>query len=329
MNIKDEIWILSDGRPGTVSQSIALAEEIGFEYKIITLEYSFLAKLPNCALSNSLLRLNKISRQKFNNLDYLPSLVISAGRKCAPIALFLKKKSENKTKIIQIMKPDLNFNKFDFLILPKHDEVNEQQFPNLITTIGSLSNVNEKHIELEREKFTNWFSEIKKPKIAVLLGGSSNKTKFEKDSAIKLAKISSKLAEEMNAILLVLNSRRTSEELTKAFRSNLECDFKFYDWRELKDENPYMAILGYADFFIITGDSISMISECCSTGKPVYIFDEKEISAAKHRLFHNDLISKNYAKKLTKNLSKLENFVAPKLQETKRVAALIRLLLTK
>lgn len=324
MNIKDEIWILADDRPGTVSQSIGLAEEIGFEYRIIKLTYSFFSILPNFFLSNSLLRLSAQSQKKIKNLNYLPNLVISAGRRSAPIALHLKHQSENKIKIVQIMRPDLDLKKFDFVILPKHDEVDEKEFSNVITTIGSLTKTNENLIAAEKEKFVSWFQNINKTKIALLVGGSSNKTKFTKSSAIKLAKITTEIAKKMDATLLVLNSRRTSDELTQAVKSNLECDFKLFDWEKVHDTNPYLAILGYADFFIITGDSVSMISECCSTGKPVYIFDEKEISAKKHRLFHQNLFAENYAKKLPRNSLKLENFLPQKLQETKRVAALIR-----
>jgi mitochondrial fission protein ELM1 len=329
INIKDEIWILGDDRPGTVSQSIALAEEIGFEYKVINLTYSSFSKLPNCFFGKSLLRLDKKSRQKFRKFDYMPRIIIGAGRKAAPILLALKKKSGNKSKIVQIMHPNIDLKKFDFVILPKHDQADTKKHPNLIITIGALSKVNDAKIISEKEKFRTWFENIKKPKIALLVGGSSAKTKFEKDSAIRLAKTSSRIAEEMNATLLVLNSRRTSETLTKAIQSNLQCDFKFFDWRKMHNENPYMAILGYADFFIITGDSVSMISECCSTGKPVYIFDEKEISTAKHRRFHHDLIAENYAKNLVKNLARLKNFTERKLHETKRVASLIRSMIAK
>lgn len=324
MNLKKEIWILADGRPGTVSQSIGLAEEIGLDYKIINITYNFFVKIPNCFFSDSLLRLSSSSRKKFENLDYLPSLVISAGRRSSPIALFLKKKSENKTKIIQIMNPNLDFSKFDFVILPKHDEVDEAKFPNVITTIGALTKVRENVVISEQKKFAAEFDKIKKPKIALLLGGSSNKTKFEKESAIKLAKISSEFTKNMGATLLILNSRRTSDELTNAVKSGLDCDFKFFNWKEVRENNPYLAILGYADFFIITGDSVSMISECCSTGKPVYIFDEKEISSEKHRRFHNSLFEKNYAQDLAKTSTKLENSSPEKLQETKRVASLIK-----
>ena len=325
MILKDEIWILGDNRPGTVSQSIGLAEEIGFDYKIINLTYNFLAFLPNFLFSRSMIRLTKDVKNKFQNLDYLPSMIISAGRRSAPVALYLKELSDNRTKIVQIMNPNLNFDKFDFVILPKHDEADESAHSNLITTIGALTKTNEKSIAQEREKFASWFAEIKKPKIALMLGGSSNKTKFTTDSGIELAQIISEITNNMDATLLVLNSRRSCDELSQAVKSNLNCDFKFFDWKETKNENPYLAILGYADFFVITGDSVSMISECCSTGKPVYIFDEKEISSKKHRKFHQNLIAENYAKKLSRNILELEkNSSSKKLLETKKVAALIR-----
>lgn len=316
MIIKKEIWVLIDSRPGTASQAIGLAEEIGLDYRIINLEYGFLSLLPNIFFSDSILRLNQKSRKKINEFNYLPSLVISAGRRSAPISLYLKNKSKNQTKIIQIMNPNLDFKKFDLVILPKHDGYVEEDYPNLITTIGSLTKAKiddgQKFLELRN---------IKKTKIALLIGGSSNKTKFTTESAQKLAKISSKIAQEKNAILLILNSRRTSRDITEAVKSSLECDHQFFDWPEVKDNNPYLAIVGLADYFVITGDSVSMISECCSTGKPVYIFDEKDISSAKHHRFHEELFTQNYARGLS---DKFENFFPSRLQETKRVAEVIR-----
>ena len=54
-----------------------------------------------------------------------------------------------------------------------------------------------------------------------------------------------------------------------------------YDWtwehdsrNIMKSElgNPYYAMLRISDFFVVTGDSISILSEVCSTGKPVYVY---------------------------------------------------------
>ena len=252
-----------------------------------------------------------------------PKIIISAGRRTAPIALALKKLSLNQTKIIQIMNPNLNFKKFDFVILPKHDGFDEKKYPNLITTIGALNKVDQEIIEIEKEKFSQEFANLSKIKIALMLGGSSNKSEFDRKSAKKLAKICSKIAKNMNAILIILNSRRTGDEITDIVKSSLDCDFKFFNWKDCAQNNPYLAILGFSDFFIVTGDSVSMICECCFTEKPVYIFDEKNISTKKHRIFHQNLIAKNYAKKLKANSENLEIFYPQKLEETKRVAKLI------
>src|SRR3546814_6488733 len=38
-----------------------------------------------------------------------------------------------------------------------------------------------------------------------------------------------------------------------------------------KGPNPYFGFLGLADAIVVTCDSISMVSEACSTGKPVLV----------------------------------------------------------
>lgn len=321
--IKDEIWVLVDNRPGNYSQAIGLATELKIPYRIVNISYNLFSFLPNKILRENLFGLTSETQKKIQEFGYFPKLIIAAGRRSAPVSLYLKKQSQNRTKIAQIMKPEIFEDKFDFIILPTHDEYHRDE-KNVIRTLGSLTKTNELTIAAEKEKFAQWFADITKPKIALIIGGSSKKTEFTKNSVIKLTQIASKIAKEMHAKLLVINSRRTRDELTDAIKSALHGDFKLYDWKKIKsDENPFLAILGYSDFFIVSGDSVSMISESCSTGKPVYIFDEKNISTKKHRKFHHDLFSQNYAKKIDEKTCLLENFSSKKLNETKRVAQII------
>lgn len=327
MQIKNEIWILVDNRPGNYSQAIGLANAIAnqnnFETRIVNISYGILSFLPNFILRSTLLGVKNITKNKVKNFDYFPRLIISAGRRSAPVALNIKNRSQNRSKIAQIMNPDFALDKFDFIILPKHDKIYDR--PNIIRTLGSLTKINEQAIKSECEKFSSWFSDCDKAKIALLIGGDSKNTKFTKDSAINLVKKSCEIAKNMNAKLLILNSRRTSDEVTKAIKSTLNGDFKFFNWKEIKNgENPYLAIVGFSDFFIVTGDSVSMISEVCSTGKPTYIFDEKNISSFKHKKFHQDLIMQNFVKKIDETTFLLEKFSEKKLQETKRVATIIQ-----
>ena len=39
-----------------------------------------------------------------------------------------------------------------------------------------------------------------------------------------------------------------------------------------KNDNPYINILTNSNYFIITSDSVNMISEAATTGKPIYIY---------------------------------------------------------
>lgn len=324
--MSNKILILGDKRIGTIKQSIALAQELAMPYEIIDLEYNKLAKIPNFFFSESLIRLKKLPKKQIEAIKDFPEIIISAGRKSATCALYLKEKSNKQSKVIQIMNPNINLKKFDLIILPKHDKILSHNHPNIINTIGALTKIDEKTITQEQKKFENWFDCNRQYRIVLMLGGSSNKTNFSENSAIHLAKITSKIVKNMNAKLFILNSPRSGKKISDALKSTLDCDHVFFDWNELskKGENPYLAALAMGNFFIITGDSVSMISECCSTGKPVYIFDEAEISSKKHRLFHKDLINNNYAKRLDMRTIELENFIPRKLQELQRISKIVK-----
>lgn len=329
-NFIAEAVILADERVGTYSQAIALAENLSVKYLIIPLQYGFLSRLPNFFPINPLLRLRKSSRIKILSLlsirDF-PKIIISAGRKSAPLALFLKKYSKNSAKIVQIMRPELRNSCFDFVVLPSHDLLQKSESPNLITTIGAMNRINHLFLKSEQKRFFAEFDNLKKPIIALMIGGSSKNGLFEPESARKIMLQSIAIAKNMAASLLILTSPRTDQSLAKEIKDSLQVanneHFKLLDWKEVRDENPYFAVIDFSSYFIISGDSVSMISECCSTGKPVYIFDEKKISSAKHRKFHRILVAKGYAKELRPEDLKLENYSAPRLEEAKRVAQII------
>ena len=46
-----------------------------------------------------------------------------------------------------------------------------------------------------------------------------------------------------------------------------------FDYNDRDTANPYFGFLALADCFIVTAESISMLTESCATGKPVYLYD--------------------------------------------------------
>ena len=46
-----------------------------------------------------------------------------------------------------------------------------------------------------------------------------------------------------------------------------------YRWGGSHEDNPYLAYLALADRLVVTGESMSMLTEAGSTCKPLYVFD--------------------------------------------------------
>jgi uncharacterized protein len=105
---------------------------------------------------------------------------------------------------------------------------------------------------------------------AVFIGGPEDPFRFDSRTARQL------LDEASNApggkgTLVVVTSRRTPPRVVEALSANLPPDARLYTWTSEPHLNPYTALLGLADRFIVSGDSISMIVEVARLGKPLAI----------------------------------------------------------
>ena len=84
--------------------------------------------------------------------------------------------------------------------------------------------------------------------------------------------------------------------------------------------NPYFAYLAMADAIVTTGDSVNMVSEAASTGKPVHVIDLPG-HAPKFEAFHAGLRRAGITRPFT---GRLQHWAYPPLNETSRVADRVR-----
>ena len=82
-------------------------------------------------------------------------------------------------------------------------------------------------------------------------------------------------------------------------------------------DNPLPAFLDAADHVVVTADSINMVAEAASTGKPVHIAAVEGRQPRKDR-FHAALAAHGAARPFT---GALESWTYPPLRETQRAAA--------
>ena len=321
--IKKIIWVLTDDRVGSNNQSIALAEKLSNNFIVKNIKYNFLIKIPNIIRQSTLIGVNKKKSDDINN--NFPDIIISAGRRLSSVALNIKKKSNKKIFLINILNPNLNFKKFDLVILPKHDNFNIKKYNNIIEINGSLTKINKELLKNDIKKWTPFFSKYKKPFISFLIGGDTKNYKFDNEKFENIIKHISKLINNINGTLLLNTSRRTNNECLSILKKYVTCDNYFYNWNEkLGNDSPYFSFLDLSDYIIVTADSMSMISDACSTGKPVYVYIPTNKISKKHLNFVNIMKKENYIKLFNENLIEFEKYFYTPLNEVERIANIVK-----
>ena len=71
----------------------------------------------------------------------------------------------------------------------------------------------------------------------------------------------------------VTTSRRTPRAVVEHLRTQLPERGRLFEWTPESADNPYFALLGLADGFIVTGDSVSMLAEVVRARKPLAILE--------------------------------------------------------
>ena len=249
------------------------------------------------------------------NLSINPDIIISCGRKSVYLSIYFKSKYKNAISV-HIQNPKINFKKFDYIIAPNHDGIKGE---NIIESIGALHKFDEKEF---KNIVDNNFNIPKNNLISLVIGGSNNHYRFsleETKDLINRIKNIKNLNSTYN--FLILFSRRTTNKMKSLITKELSN--LGIIWNE-KDKNPYTFALKYSDFFIVTSDSTSMISECAFTEKPIYVFHLPFKRKSKRiEKFHNKFQELNITKILDSEVE-LFSWKYNSLNESKRIAGILK-----
>ncbi len=291
------IWVLADDRTGNANQAIGVAEALGHPFEIKRLEYTRWGRLPNLIRGASLLGVQDAYRDGIK--PPWPDLVIAAGRRTVPIARYIKRAHHGRTFLVHIMWPGSPIGALDLLAVPEHDQVPPQ--PHIIQTLGAPHRVTAARIEQDAQQWRERFAHLPRPHIGVLVGGTAGKQVFDAAAATQLGQHILRMARDSGGSLLVTTSRRTGAAASEALVATLTAatvPVITHLWTRDNTENPFFAFLGLSDVMVVTGDSTSMCSEACATGRPVYIFAPPANTAPKHKHLHQRLYALGYARPL-------------------------------
>jgi mitochondrial fission protein ELM1 len=232
--------------------------------------WSWAAHLAGLAPGGSLAGLKDPSVFEVSTAD-APHLVISAGRRSAPVALWLK--SRYGAKLVHCMQPGLSglFRRdlFDLLVIPAHDR--PEPAPNVMPVLGAPHRVSPMVLAQSELAWRERLGHLPHPRVALVLGGPVRRVGMPAAAAHALGRDVAQLTIGLRGAVMATTSRRTGAEASDALAAGLAPSMHvLYRWGE-PGENPYMGFLATADAIVVTADSVSMISEACATKAPVYV----------------------------------------------------------
>lgn len=265
------VWVLTDDRPGNTTQSVGLADELGWRYQPIELRFRPTVYLPNPILGASIHFLSRRSRQLLQ--PPWPDLVIGAGRRTAPVARWIADRSRGRTRIVQLGRKGANpAEHFDLAVSPSHARLCPH--PKRLETAGALTRIRRQTLAEAALRWQPLFADQPAPRIAVLVGGESHRCAFGPDEAEKLARQVAAMSEAAGGSVFVTTSRRTGAAAADAMERALPDVAHFHRWipGQSPEENPYLGYLALADVLVVTGESESMLAEAAASGKCVQIY---------------------------------------------------------
>ncbi|MBI3601591.1 MAG: mitochondrial fission ELM1 family protein [Candidatus Omnitrophica bacterium] len=293
-----DVLILDDGKTGHLRQSQAVAEVLktalnraGKQVRLKTVTIEFIHPLNQkifvvyCLAAQILtfLRQEEILRF-FLKPDCYKALmatranyIISCGSQTAGINFIMA--PLGGVKSIHILKPGLlDWSWFSLIVLPEHDKAHSKSHPRLVFTKVALNLISPDYLKQQQEKLLLRYSHLKtsvRSKMGVLLGGNAKGVLYNVNQLRLLIRQLKEAAQHFNMDLLVTTSRRTppqvDEMIIKELRRFERCPFLVIA-NESNVPEALGGILALSDLLIVSGESISMVSEAIASGKKTIVF---------------------------------------------------------
>jgi mitochondrial fission protein ELM1 len=261
-------WVILSDKQGDNGQVITIVDALPWP-----VEHKYVHMLPQWVLGKPLYRptLDHIDPAQSDPFEApWPELILTVGRRPSMVALWIRKQSGNRTKIVLVGKPSGHMLDFSLVIASAENQM--PPMDNFLPTTLPLMRISEEDVAAEAGAWRPRFEKLDKPLIAMFIGGETNPFVMNRRVARDLVATARWVVDELDGTPYVTTSRRTTPEVIEVLRQSLPPRAVFFEWEADSTDNPYRALLGSADGFIVTGDSVSMMVEVIYLHKPLAIF---------------------------------------------------------
>ena len=305
------IWAVSDGRAGIEAQAEGLALAVA---RLRPADVS----LKRIAWKGPLGRLPwrlippRLALDPASGLaPPWPDIWIAAGRATLPLSTRIRRWSGGRTFVVQTQDPRTSLDAFDLVIPPAHDRLEGR---NVFSIAGSPNRLTAERLASELARFQDRIAGLRKPHIALIVGGTSKAFDLPPARAAQMADEVARAVTASGGSLLVSFTRRTPQAARRLMTERLGA-LPGWIWDGTGD-NPYFAFLATADSILVTEDSTNLATDAAAAGKPVHVLAMAG-GHEKFARFHQDLNQRGIARPF---VGELETVLYPPLNETNRAA---------
>lgn len=286
--------VLSDGKLGHLKQSLAVLEAAqarapGLSSQVVEVRYRHAAArllallwswwVPGGWGAARCLQWMLEPRSAAVLLSRYADLLVSCGASVAPVNLLWA--AENRAQAVVLMNPSpLPLRRFALVVAPRHDGLPARA--NLVQTAGALA------APLSDERLRQADARLQRhpryrggqapdravPAVAVFIGGETGEYELTAAFAEALIKQVLSACDAARGACLVTTSRRTAPAverlLTERLAADPRCRLLLLASRDALD-GTMEGMLGAAAVAVVTGESISMVSEACASGRRVIV----------------------------------------------------------
>ncbi|MGF1649998.1 MAG: mitochondrial fission ELM1 family protein [Hyphomicrobiaceae bacterium] len=311
-------WVITDGKAGSNSQAIGVAEALGLPFDVKLADPTGIYKLlaPFGPLD---------PRARFGQPDSTfappwPAVAIAIGRRSIPLLKAVKRASP-ETFTVAMLDSKAGLGAADLIWVPEHDRL---RGPNVIKTPTPPHGFSPLRLAGLRAVTPPSIAALPRPRYAILIGGRNGVFHYTDADDRRFAQLLRDLAATGSGLMMT-TSRRTHPALAQAAEAAMgtavtEGRCLLYQGT---GDNPYPHFLAHADRIVVTADSISMAGEAAATGRPVFVFHPSR-GSAKFNRFHEGLERCGVACRLDKAALARADWVYEPLDSTMAIAAEIK-----
>ena len=256
------VWAILGPHRGDNNQVLALAEALGLPFEQKLLRFNSLRWLQPALLGATLKSVDAETRKSLAGDP--PDVTISTGHRSVPAVLALKQRSGGRMCAVHLGYSRLSPDHFD-LVVPT-PEYPVPDAPNVVRIPFALS----PHVSREIDRAdAELVGAYPAPRRLFLIGGPTLYWHLPVEEMVAaVGRLIDAAASEGGSILAV-GSPRTPPELLMAVRERLEASSAPFLFVPGDGPPAYAALVAAADSIFVTADSVAMVADAVTSGKPV------------------------------------------------------------